>query len=96
VADPDGLLLEEGMPEGIRERGFELILFEEPIAFRYAYESGYRSRWDCGEQTDLVVVLRSQASDRSTLPFDLQQAGHKLFFNLDDIFPTLSYPPLLS
>lgn len=92
VADPDGLLLEENILEGIRERGFELIPFEDPIAFRYAYESGFRSRWDCGEQTDLVVVLRSQASDLSALPFDLLQAGRKLSFNLGDIFPTLSYP----
>ncbi|HLA29096.1 MAG TPA: BREX-3 system phosphatase PglZ [Syntrophales bacterium] len=92
VADPDGLLLEEGILEGIRERGFELIPFEDPVAFRYAYESGFRSRWDCGEQTDLVVVLRSQANDLSTLPFDLLQAGRKLSFNLGDIFPTLSYP----
>ena len=29
VADPDGLLLEEGILEGIRERGFELIPFED-------------------------------------------------------------------
>ena len=39
VADPDGLLLEEGVVEGIRERGFELIPFEDPVAFRYVYES---------------------------------------------------------
>lgn len=43
VADPDGLLLEEGILEGIRERGFELIPFEDHIAFRYAYESKFRS-----------------------------------------------------
>ncbi|MEA3486705.1 MAG: BREX-3 system phosphatase PglZ, partial [Thermodesulfobacteriota bacterium] len=46
VADPDGLLLEEGILEGIRERGFELIPFEDHIAFRYAYETRFRSRWD--------------------------------------------------
>ena len=92
VADPDGLLLEEGILEGIRERGFELIPFEDHIAFRYAYESKFRSRWDRGEHTDLVVVLRSQASDLSGLPFDLLQAGRRLSFNLGDIFPNLSYP----
>ena len=92
VADPDGLLLEEGILEGIRERGFELIPFEDHIAFRYAYESKFRSRWDRGEHTDLVVVLRSQASDLSGLPYDLLQAGRKLSFNLGDIFPNLSYP----
>ncbi|MBI4764658.1 MAG: BREX-3 system phosphatase PglZ [Deltaproteobacteria bacterium] len=92
VADPDGLLLEERILEGIRERGFELIPFEDHVAFRYAYESKFRSRWDRGEQTDLVVVLRSQASDLASLPYDLLQAGRKLSFNLGDIFPNLSYP----
>jgi hypothetical protein len=92
VADPDGLLLEEGILEGIRERGFELIPFEDHIAFRYAYESKFRSHWDRGEHTDLVVVLRSQASDLGSLPYDLLQAGRRLSFSLGDIFPNLSYP----
>jgi len=92
VADPDGLLLEEGILEGIRDRGFELIPFEDHIAFRYAYETKFRSHWDRGESTDLVVVLRSQASDLGKLPYDLLQAGRKLAFNLGDIFPNLSYP----
>lgn len=92
VADPDGLLLEEGILEEIRERGFELIPFEDHIAFRYAYESKFRSRWDRGEHTDLVVVLRSHASDLSGLPYDLLQAGRRLSFSLGDIFPNLSYP----
>ena len=92
VADPDGLLLEEGILEGVRARGFELIPFEDHIAFRYAYESKFRSRWDRGEQTDLVVVLRSQASELNELPFDLLQTGRRLSFNLGDIFPKFSYP----
>lgn len=92
VADPDGLLLEEGVLEGIRERGFELIPFEDHVAFRYAYESKFRSRWDRGEQTDLVVVLRSGEGDLGSLPYDLLQAGRRLSFNLGEIFTNLSYP----
>ena len=92
AADPDGLLLEEGILESIRRRGFELIPFEDHITFRYAYESKFRSRWDRGEYTDLVVVLRSQSSDISGLPYDLLQVGRRLSFNLGDIFPNLSYP----
>lgn len=92
VADPDGLLLEEGVLAGIRECGFELIPFEDHVAFRYAYESKFRSRWDQGEQTDLVVVLRSAESDLGCLPYDLLQAGRRLSFNLGEIFPNLSYP----
>ena len=92
VADPDGLLLEEGILKGIEERGFELIPFEDHVAFRFAYESRYRSRWDRGELTDLVVVLRAAASDLSSLPYDLLQAGRQLSFNLGELFPDLSYP----
>ena len=92
VADPDGLLLEEGVLEGIRERSFELIPFEDHVAFRYAYESKFRSRWDRGEPTDLVVVLRSGVADLGSLPYDLLQAGRRLHFNLGEIFPNLSYP----
>ncbi len=92
VADPDGLLSEEGILHGIRERGFELIPFEDHVAFRYTYESKFRSRWDHGEHTDLVVVLRSPSSDLDSLPYDLLQAGRRLSFNLGDLFPNMSYP----
>lgn len=94
AADPDGLLVEEGILQGIRERGFELIPFEDHVAFRFAYESRYRSRWDRGELTDLVVVLRAAAQDLGSLPYDLLQAGRKLCFSLGDLFPNLSYPVL--
>ncbi|KMY65639.1 alkaline phosphatase [Desulfocarbo indianensis] len=96
VADPDSLLLEEGVLAGIRERCFELIPFEDHVAFRYAYESKFRSRWDQGEQTDLVVVLRSAESDLGCLPYDLLQAGRRLSFSLGEIFPNLSYPIVTS
>ena len=92
VADPDGLLVEEGILQGIRERGFELIQFDDHVAFRFAYESKFRSRWDRGEQTDLVVVLRSESSNLKLLPYDLLEAGRKLSFSLGDLFPNLSYP----
>lgn len=91
VADPDGLLAEEGILGGIRERGFELIEFEDAVSFRFAYESRFRSRWDRGEDTDLVVVLRSRSSDLGSLPYDLLQAGRQLSFSLGELFPNLSY-----
>jgi hypothetical protein len=96
VADPDSLLVEEGVVQGIRERGFEIIPFEDHVAFRFAYESKYRSLWDKGELTDLVVVLRSDAAELRSLPFDLLQAGRKLSFNIGDLFPNLSYPVVAS
>jgi hypothetical protein len=96
VADPDGLLLEEQLLETIRGRGFELIPFEDHAAFRFAYESRFRSRWDRGEATDLVVVLRSEDGDLKTLPYDLLKTGRQLSFNLGELFPNLSYPVVAS
>jgi len=93
VADPDGLLIEEGILNAIRGRGFEVIPFDDPVAFRFAYESQYRQRWDRGENTELVVVLRAEEDDLRGLPFDLLRAGRRLpTFRLAHIFPKLSNP----
>jgi len=94
VADPDSLLSEEKLSAELRNRGFDLIEFNDSIEFRYAYESKYRSIWDQGLHTDLVVILRVQNSELSYLPYDLLQAGRILSFNLGEIFPNLSYPIL--
>lgn len=96
VADPDGLLLDEDILVAIHDRGFELIPFEDPITFRYVFESRFRSRWDLGEREEMVVVLRCRDSGLAALPFDLLQAGRRLSFNLGEIFPDLSYPVLTS
>ena len=93
VADPDGLLLDEDILAAIHDRGFELIPFEDPITFRYVYESRFRSRWDLGKQKEMVVVS-CRDGGLASLPFDLVQGGRRLSFNLGDIFPGLSYPVL--
>lgn len=91
VCDPDRLFSEQGVLDGIRSRGFELIPFEDQVAFRFAYESQFRQVWDRGEPTRLVVVLRAAHTDTSTLPYDLiEQARHDrrlLSFSLPDLFP---------
>jgi hypothetical protein len=98
VADPDGLLLEEELLAGIRTRGFDLLPFDDAVAFRYAYESSYRQRWDDDQPTDLrsarrvVVILRSPESSLQSLPYDLLQTGRTLHFSLPELFPKLSYP----
>ena len=92
VADPDGLLVEEEILAALRERGFELLNFEDNVAFRLAYESHYRSRWDRGEAPDTVVVLRVINPDPRNLPYDLWQNSRKLSFTLGELFPNLSYP----
>ena len=36
AADPDGVLLEPGLLEALRGKGFALLPFEDPAAFRFA------------------------------------------------------------
>jgi len=99
VADPDQLLTEQGIVDGIRQRGFEIVPFEDHVAFRYAYERRFRQVWDSGNGTNLVVVLRAPRSDVSGLPFDLLQQAERdrrlLSFSLAELFPSLA-PHVLS
>src|SRR5690606_1399969 len=80
AADPDGLLLEEGVYEAIQERGFAVLPYDDPVAFRYVYESRFRSRWERGEDKALVAVVPSGLGDLHTFPYDLLQLGRKLSF----------------
>ncbi|HEY9692445.1 MAG TPA: BREX-3 system phosphatase PglZ [Oculatellaceae cyanobacterium] len=86
VADPDNLLTEVELLQQIRARGFEIIPWEGASAFRYIYESKYRSR-----QQDLAVVLKKELDELNSLPYDLLKTGRKIYFNIKQLFPTLSY-----
>lgn len=94
VGDPDGLLTEPGVIARLGDRGFELITFDDPVAFRYAYESRFRRHWDRGESTHLVVVIRTDRGDLQTIPHDLleeaRSEGRVLSFSLADLFPVLA------
>ena len=96
VADPDGLLLEETLLGAIRERGFELVTFEDPVAFRFACESKFRSCWDTGAATDNELVLRVEGHDLTALPYDILRIGRQLSFSLSELLPDLSYPVVAS
>ena len=96
AVDSDGLLLEAALLEAIRERGFEVVTFDDPVAFRFDYESRFRSRWDRDEGAGLEVIVRTEGHDRAALPYDLVQAGRRLSFGLDDLFPAFSYPVVAS
>ena len=74
VADPDELLTEQGVIDGIRQRGFEIVPFEDYVAFRYAYERRFRevgitariptSLSFCGRRDRTSVDFRSTSLSR--------------------------------
>jgi len=92
VADPDGLLIEEGILQELQAQGYELLTWNDPVAFRFTYETKYRTRWDQNESTEQALILRTEAEDLHALPDDLLQAGRHLTFTLGHLFPNLSAP----
>ena len=92
AADPDGLLSEENLQQSIRDRGFRFLTYEDPVAFRFEYESRFRDKWLQGEEPELVVVLRAEPAALDSLPYDLLQKGRKICFSLTGLFPKLSCP----
>lgn len=85
--DPDGLLRDESLLAGLRERGFDVLFFEDPLAFRLAYESRFRASWD-QDQTFNLIVARSD--EETALPFDISAGARNVSLRLDDFFPNLS------
>ena len=71
AVDPDGLLLEATLLEAIRERGFEIVTFEDPVAFRFDAEGRGRPAEGAiaevrGERARIYPdpVLRSRVKER--------------------------------
>lgn len=92
ACDPDDLLLDERILHSLRERGFEVLPFEDSIAFRTEYEERYRIAWDRGEDGSAkALILQLRGSDLNALPWDYVREGRKVSLGLADLFPKLSY-----
>jgi len=92
VSDPDGILDEERIAKLLSEHGYEQIIYDDPIAFRFAYTSIYDQRSDKAPKGIRIVVLRRPKHDLRNLPYDLLQGATQISFSLAELFPNLSYP----
>ena len=88
--DPDRILLEERIYQALRAEGFDLLTYTDPIAFRNAYELGYRAPWDNGEATPRLIV-RFTHTCPELVPYDLLQKGECIRITLAELFPGLEY-----
>lgn len=95
ACDPDDVLLDEKLLSELRGRGFEVMLYEDPFAFRAEFEERYRAAWDRGESgpaPSLVLHLRS--ADPNELPWDILHHGRLVRLSLAELFPRLAYSTL--
>ncbi|MFN9738027.1 MAG: hypothetical protein ACK59R_05670 [Pseudomonadota bacterium] len=71
AADPDNVLLDERVLSGLRERGFELLPFEDSVVFRAEYEERYRAAWDLGQDgPSKALILHLRGTNVGDLPWD--------------------------
>ncbi len=95
VADPDNVLLDEQVLAGLRERGFDVLPFEDSIAFRAEYEERYRAPWAAKEpHAPKALVIQVRDSSIANLPWDYLRQGRKISLSLAELFPNLSYTVL--
>ncbi len=93
VSDPDGLLTEAEIIERVGARGFDVLPFEDPVAFRYAYETKYRRHW-IKDSEHPGLIVRTTADDFRVLPYDVLNAGERVRLRLTDVFAGLHAPVL--
>ena len=92
AADPDDVLLDEHMLSSLRARGFDVLPFEDSVAFRTEYEERYRATWDRGQADPApALILHLRGTNVSDLPWDYLRHGRQVSLSLADLFPKLSY-----
>ena len=87
VIDPDHLLSEESLTAKLNDMGFAIELFENPIDFRYLYETKYRPNLGSKGSHELLITT----SDLSRLPFDILSKGRVVEMSLNKIYPNLNW-----
>jgi hypothetical protein len=90
VADSDGLFRNDEVDRLLTQRGAEVIVYDDPMAFRYRYEHQIRPRLESGEPCCHVVVLDPGTAGLRSLPADIYAACRHIEVALGDVFPNLS------
>lgn len=92
AADPDNVLLDERVLSGLRDRGFELLPFEDSVVFRAEYEERYRAAWDLGQHgPSKALILHLRGTHVADLPWDYLSRARRVSVSLANLFPNLSY-----
>jgi hypothetical protein len=98
VADPDGLLQDDLISTRLRTFGFDVVRFEDPIKFRFLFETQHRRRWDEGETSSVVVSAPWGRSDLGRIPHDVlwhaEPSGRVFSVSLAELFEGLATPVL--
>lgn len=90
VADSDGLFRSDEVARLLANRGAEVLVYEDPMAFRYRYEHEVRPRLQSSAPGCHVIVIDPDNDGLRSLPADIYAASRPIEVALGDVFPTLS------
>jgi len=92
ASDPDGLLRDEIINKILRDKGYEILFYEDSITFRYLFETRYREQIRRNVLKLVLVVDASENQLRDRLPYDVLKKSRIAAVSLAKIFPKLNYP----
>lgn len=94
VADPDGLLQDDLIATELRQCGFDVLRFEDPVRFRFLYETQHRRKWDQGGTSSVVVGAACTEADINSIPHDVlwhaRQSNRVLSISFGELFKGLA------
>lgn len=90
VADSDGLFRSDEVARLLADRGVEILVYDDPMAFRFRYEHEIRPRFESGDSGCHVIVVDPGNDGLRCLPSDIYLACHPIAIALGDLFPSLS------
>jgi len=83
--DFDDITSSEDIVTSIAALGFQLVNFDDSVAFRYFFEKNFRDKPDCNAKLILKVT------GHQYIPYDIESSFYNITLSLKDLFPGLSY-----
>ena len=90
VADGDGLFRSDEVARLLADRGAEVLVYDDPMAFRFRYEHEVRPRLESADPGCHVIVVDPENDGLRCLPADIYLASRHIEVALGDLFPSLS------
>ncbi len=84
--DIDDITSSEDILTSITSQGFQLVNYDDSIAFRYFFEKNFREKPDCNVKLVLKVT-----GYHSYIPYDIESSFYNITLSLKELFPGLSY-----
>lgn len=90
VLDPDNLLADQQLVRILKESQHDIHTYNNPVEFRYYYESHYRMKWENNTPVETKLIVRFLTHESSKIPPDLKERCYIIPITISDVFPTLN------